>query len=177
MQGLAMNEIDAKKTENLLDKLKKAKSTQEMDTLLANELNQHGSMAEIIGMPDELLENIENEATRLYSEECYDDARIFYQFLATCRPGLQKYWMHLGATGMKLEQYEDALKCYGLATIVDPTDPRPYFFSAYSSSKIDKINEAKLCLNQVIALCKESPEWQELKKQASNFLHQINGKG
>ena len=172
-----MNEIDVKKTENLLEKLKKAKSTQEMDTLLATELNQHGSMAEIIGMPDSLLQNIEAEATRLYNEDSYDDARIFYQFLATCRPGIQTYWMNLGATCMKLELYEDALKCYGLATIVDPTDPRPYFFSAYSNRKIEKIAEAKLCLNQVIVLCKDSLEWQELKNQASNFHHQINGKG
>ncbi len=169
-----MQQVDVYSIEKLVATLSCASSTQEIHAILESTLMHSGHLAELIKLPDELIVKVEQEALHLFGQEVYQEARAYFQFLATSRPGFEMYWIYLGAASMKLELYEEALRAYGIATTVAPGDPRPYFFSAYSYCRLEKIDEAKLCLQQVIDLCKERDQWQKLELEALQFLYQIN---
>ena len=169
-----MQQVDVYSIEKLVTTLKNANSSQEIHAILESTLLHSGHLAELIKLPDELIVKVEQEALRLFGQEVYQEARSYFQFLATSRPGFAMYWIYLGAACMKLELYEEALRSYGIATTVAPDDPRPYFFSAYSYSQLKKNDQAKLCLHQVIDLCKGSREWHKLEQEAVQFLYQIN---
>ncbi len=165
-----MTNVDLRQQEELLERLNCAQSTKEIHDVLET-LQLEKSLSEL---PDDVIARIELEALRLFRQLAYQQAHPFFQFLAASRPHFAMYWNTLGACSMQIELYEEALRAYGIATTICPEDPRPYFFSAYAYNKLKNSHDARLCLLQVLDLCKGKNEWQKIEEQAAQFLHYIN---
>ncbi|WP_420420497.1 SycD/LcrH family type III secretion system chaperone [Simkania sp.] len=69
-------------------------------------------------------------AYNLYQSGDYDQAKEIFHQLVLSKPLKQKYWLGLGACLQLEKQYEEALKAWGMASILDGYDPLPHFHAA-----------------------------------------------
>lgn len=161
------------KAQILLEALQKALSAEEMQQIIQDAYRNEDSIAELINMPEALIEKMSQEGTDHYKNHAFDKALPYFQFLATAQSNAQPHWMKLGAIWMQLNSFEEALKAYAVASIIEPEDPLPYFFSAFCYSKLEKQTDMKLSLQQVLVLCDNKPYYNELKTEASFFLQSL----
>jgi len=69
-------------------------------------------------------------AFNLYQNGDYDQAKMIFHQLVLSKPLKQRYWLGLGACLQLEKQFEEALKAWGMASILDGHDPTPHFHAA-----------------------------------------------
>ena len=158
------------KAQGLLEYLTRAKSAHDFSDRLETCIQNAGSLHALIDITDSSLKSHEDSAALHFKREAYEEALIPMQLLAALQPNKQSHWLQLGAIRMKLSNFEQALQAFAMATFCEPSDPRPYFFSAFSYCKLNNFKEAELCLNHTIRLSQNIPSNQALEKEAVAFL-------
>ncbi|MDB6081174.1 MAG: lcrH [Chlamydiia bacterium] len=134
--------------EQLVERLRKMPSISEIHAFLDAALNEHGSMTKMLNLNGELLDTLALEASRLYQQSQFEEATSFFQLLSIACPGLQEYWMLLGACRLQCRDYDSALSAYAMAIILNEDDPRPYFFSALCYKKKGDTHEFQKCIQR-----------------------------
>lgn len=69
-------------------------------------------------------------AYRLYQSGDYGQAKTVFHQLVLLEPLIQKYWLGLGVCLQLEKKYEEALKTWGMASVLDGYDPTPHFHAA-----------------------------------------------
>lgn len=106
-------------------------------------------MALLLQKDEPLDKNFSNEdlhvlyslAYSLYQAGDYLQAREIFHQLAYLKPIKQKYWMGLGACFQMERSYDEALKAWSMAAILDESDPTPHLHAAecyFSKECVDK---------------------------------------
>jgi len=72
-------------------------------------------------------------AYSLYQSGDYGQAKLIFHQLVVSKPLKQKYWLGLGACLQLEKSYTEALKAWGMASILDGEDPTPHFHAAECS--------------------------------------------
>lgn len=88
-------------------------------------LERGATLADIRGYTDDEMEAVYRFAHNAYQQHRYDDARKLFQFLAENDHTESRFWMGLGASLQMTAAYEEALAAYGVAAVLDATNPEP----------------------------------------------------
>eukprot|EP01066_Platyproteum_vivax_P005981 Platyproteum_vivax@DN1839_c0_g1_i1.p1 len=69
-------------------------------------------------------------AYTLYQGNDYEQAKKIFQQLAASKPFTKKYWIGLGSCWQMESSYTEALKAWGMAALIDASDPSPHHHAA-----------------------------------------------
>lgn len=137
------------------------------------------ALGEISGLLEEdrpLNKNYSNDDLRiiyslaytLYQGGDYAQARPVFQQLAAFKPFEQKYWLGLGACYQMEKSYDEALKAWAMASLLNDQDPLPHFHAAECYGEIGNIAEGMKAADSCRARLKDNH--QELKSQLISLV-------
>jgi predicted Zn-dependent protease len=115
-----------------MDVLSKTEAPEERGKIIAQLLQTGVSLADIMEVPHEKLEQSYELAMTFFHEEQYHQVVKILPSLILTAPKEKKYWMLLGTTLCLCHHYHEALVCHSMASILDPADPYPYYYAALS---------------------------------------------
>lgn len=69
-------------------------------------------------------------AYTFYQEGDFVQAAELFHQLVHLKPLTQKYWLGVGACAQMQQRYTEALQAWGMAAILNATDPTPHFHAA-----------------------------------------------
>ena len=82
------------------------------------------------GIDDAQLNAVYSLAFSYYSTGRYDEALKLFKFLVLFDHLSQKFWIGLGSTHQMLKSYDEAIKAYAQAAILDLNNPKPMYYAA-----------------------------------------------
>lgn len=142
-------------------------------------LAKGGSMKELRGLDNTQLEAMYKVAYGRYSSGLYDDSLMVFRHLCLLDHRNYQYFLGLGVTQSKLQQYTQAVATLSYAGRLDKADPRADVAMAGCFIELKKGNLAKQVLATAIAKAEKSEHWkQELKKarQLMAFVSSSTGR-
>jgi type III secretion system low calcium response chaperone LcrH/SycD len=152
-----------------LDDFKISKKTQKLlqdKELLKKELNSGKSAQEIMGFSDKAMAKFYKAARYLFDNGRFAGSADAFLFLATLNPYNYEYWLGLGMSLQRCNEFESAIDAYELAAICQPDTPVPYFYLAKCFFAIhDRVNADK-ALDLALEYAGDIDEYAELKRQA-----------
>jgi type III secretion system low calcium response chaperone LcrH/SycD len=169
------NSEPLKKVETHLHDFTQATSLADLESIIAKKHAAAGSLLEMLGLSQDSLKKLETEAYTLYNSQKFENAKELFQLLCCTSVTSAEPWVLLGACYMHLKQHKKALDCFGCATLLNPTDPRPFFFAGFSNYELNDLSESRLCFQEVVNLVntshqKKDPLYNEMRKQAKHTL-------
>ncbi|HZY20505.1 MAG TPA: SycD/LcrH family type III secretion system chaperone [Ramlibacter sp.] len=130
------------------------------------ELLMHGgTLGSVYDYTDQDYEVLYALGHSLYSQGRYDDAVKAFGFLCIHNHLERRFVNAFAASLQMVKSYEEALKYYTLASVMDMSDPAPTFHSCECLIALGRIAEAREGLEMVIAQC-EGAEHAPLKSRA-----------
>lgn len=108
-----------------------AEDLSDYQDLIAQTFGQGGTLADLNGISDEQCEALYTLGYSLYERGKYSEALKVLGYLVTMNHLEHRYLLALGATAQALHKYEDALKQYMAAAMLDPLEPAPMLHSAH----------------------------------------------
>lgn len=103
------------------------------------------------------LEALYGTAFELYRNGKYEDAADVFRFLTLSNSFERKYWIGLAACHQMNKHYAEAIECYSIAAIQDPTDPYAHLHAAECFFHMGQKTKAKEALASAAATAKDSP--------------------
>lgn len=88
-------------------------------------LERGSTLADVRGYTADEIEAVYLFAHNAYQQRRYDDARKLFHFLAENDHTESRFWMGLGASLQMTACYAQALAAYGVAAVLDATNPEP----------------------------------------------------
>ncbi|MCB1106705.1 MAG: SycD/LcrH family type III secretion system chaperone [Chlamydiia bacterium] len=82
-------------------------------------------------------------AFTLYEGGDVQEAKKVFERLISCDPFTQKYWMGLAACSQQEKNYEEALKGWGMASLLENSNPTPHFHAAECYMALENRDEGK----------------------------------
>lgn len=98
----------------------------------------------------------------LYNDQNYEQAAHFFRFLATWSPTEKKYLKSLGAALQMQNRYEEALRCYVGAQLLQTQQSDPYLY-VYAADCYFAMGQVKQGLKALEGAKKAASEQQEEK--------------
>lgn len=106
----------------------------------------------------------------LYSQGRYVDAMKAFGYLVV-HNHLEKRFMNAFASSLQMiKSYEEAIKYYSLASVMDMTDPGPTFHSCECLLALGQTDDALQGLALVIAQCDSQEQYAPMKTRAQALL-------
>ena len=124
-----------------------------LQDLIIQNLQQGGTLADLKGITDDQCEALYTLGYGLYERGRYTDALKILGYLVMLNHTEHRYLLALGATAQALGKYEDALKQYMAATLLDPTDPSPVVHSIPCLIELGHFQPALESCDLAIAMC------------------------
>jgi type III secretion system low calcium response chaperone LcrH/SycD len=123
---------------------------------------------EVAGWNEMQVEALHSKAFEQYSNSDYDAALESYKALLILNSSDNRVWLGYGATAMMLRSYEDAIKAYGYASLLDPMDPRAFYHAMESHLALKHRAEALEAARHVLHLAEGKPQFSKFieKSQA-----------
>jgi tetratricopeptide (TPR) repeat protein len=128
---------------------------------------------EIIGIPDEMMQEFYNISLDYLENQQYAEAADCFFFLSTLNPLQSNLWLKLGNAEYLQEHFEDALESYSMAALCDSDDPFVYIYMAYAYKALDQMHECKEALNIALHVIDEYPELAYLREQVSHLRQEF----
>lgn len=141
--------------------------------MLRKFIKEGKSLQEIIGYSDQLMEGLYQAALGIFKEGRFTQANDGFLFLTTINPYVYAYWLGLGMTYQKLEEYEQALLAYECCLALEQDAPLPNYHTASCHYLLGDTEKALDVLQATINKCKESPDHTHLLKQAEETVEKI----
>lgn len=139
-------------------------------------LSQGGTLGTIYNYTDEDYEVLYALGHSLYSQGRYQDAMKAFGFLVA-HNHLEKRFVNAFASSLQMvKSYEEALKYYSLASVMDMSDPAPTFHSCECLIALGRVTEAYEGLTLLLPQCK-APQYQPLKERALALKDLIEQQG
>lgn len=101
---------------------------------------------------NEDLEVLYATAHRLYEAKDFIRAKEIFHQLIMSKPLHQKYWLGLAACMQLEKRFEEALRVWGVASIIDGDDPMPHFHAAECFVALKDFDQALKALEASKAL-------------------------
>jgi type III secretion system low calcium response chaperone LcrH/SycD len=135
------------------------------------------SLASIRGIPKETMDACYAAGYNFYNRGRFIDALNIFTTLCMFDNINAKYWLGLGMTRQVLKDFSGAVEAYGVATMLDQTNPKAPFHAADCLIALKDYNMAKLALEAVISTIEKSKsdkkEHKAMLAQAKNLLELI----
>lgn len=122
---------------------------------------------DLLGFSSETMEKFYQKAHTLYCSQNYQAASEAFTFLTTLDSTVHNYWLGLGMSEHRLEEYHGALIAYAMAILTEPTNPLAYYHSAGCYKAVIDDENALVSIEKAISQCGDKEEYQSLKQQAS----------
>lgn len=126
----------------------------DLHDLVVDTFRRGGTLADLRGITDDECEALYSLGYGLYEKGRYADALSVLAHLVTLNHSEHRYLMALGATAQALRKYDDALRQYMAATLLDPLEPAPVVQSAQCLLEMGQLPAALESLDLAIAMCK-----------------------
>lgn len=136
-----------------------------MDTTL-NIVQKGISPKDAMGVSDEQSEAIYAQAYRLYNTGKYQEAIHLFRVLIFLLPNEYKYSLGLAACFHMLKEYDNAIRAYMVAGLLDGNSPIPHFHASDCYIQMQDPASAILMLDMAINKAANKPEFQILKDRA-----------
>ena len=116
-------------------------------------LTEGGTLADVRGFTDDEMEAVYNFAHNAYRQHRYEDAERLFYFLAENDHTESRFWMGLGASHQMMGGYEQAVTAYGVAAVLDATNPQPPLRACECFLVLRDWNAARKALDAVGLIC------------------------
>ncbi len=150
------NEADGKPGAAAADDLLDALTDGQLATVeeLARQCLERGAtLADVRGYTGDEIEAVYRFAHDVYRQRRYHDARKLFHFLAENDHTESRFWMGLGASLQMTACYREALSAYGVAAVLDATNPEPPLRAAECYLATDAPDGARKALDAVRLAC------------------------
>ena len=127
-----------------------------VEKLAARCLTEGATLADVRGCTDDELEAVYNLAHNAYQQQRYEDARKLFQFLAENDHAESRFWMGLAASYQMTGEYEQAVTAYGVAALLDATDPRMPLHACECYVAMNDWESGRKALDAVGLICGET---------------------
>jgi len=134
--------------------------------VLQEHLAEGRTFQEILEYSDETMEKFYHAAYNLFQNGLYHEAADAFVFLTTLNPYVHNFWLGLGMSEQRNEDYEAALVAYGMATMTDMDSPVPHYHSGHCYYLMGEYDTSVSVLDITIELCADAEEHASLKKDA-----------
>lgn len=139
-------------------------------------LTNQKSFKDIQGITDKEMEAIYSTAYNFYTHGKFDKAKNIFLALTQLDNYKPKYWVGLGASRQMLKDFQPAIDAYGLATLLNPKDPKPLFYASGCFMKLNQTDMAIQALETAIEIAGNNPEHKDIRLQAENLLTGLHKK-
>ncbi len=116
-------------------------------------LEEGATLADVRGYTDDEMEAVYRFAHNAYEQRKYDDAAKLFHFLAENDHTESRFWMGLGASLQMTGGHEEALAAYGVAALLDATNPRPPLHAAECYLALRDLEGGRKALDAVGLIC------------------------
>jgi type III secretion system low calcium response chaperone LcrH/SycD len=120
----------------------------------------------------ETLDSMYSIAYTLYEQGKYDHSASVFRILALLEVDNRKHWMGLGASLKMLKHYDEALKSYAFAAVLDESDPLAHFHAAECFLAQGNVEKALTALDSAETVSDGHACYQNLRQEIS-MLRQI----
>ena len=119
-------------------------------------LGQGATLADVRGYSDDEMEAVYHFAHNAYRQRKYEDAKELFRFLAENDHTESRFWMGFAATWQMTGGHEQAATAYGVAAVLDATNPRPPLHACECYLAMNDPETARKALDAVELICEET---------------------
>jgi type III secretion system low calcium response chaperone LcrH/SycD len=144
--------------------------------LLVPAILEGATWGALIDVPQERLEAVYALAYGLYEQGRYDEALQGFNFLVMHNHYECRYLIGYAACQQLLKRPVEALKYYGIASMLDLTDPVPVFHAAQCRLALQQTAEAVEALEFALVLAQHRPGMSAMAARIDGLLALLNGR-
>lgn len=133
-------------------------------------------MYEVAGWTADQINALYANAYHLYKTGAYEEAMKLFRPLIVMDSTDNRLWMGFGATAQMLREYDEALKGYGYATLLDPENPKPFFHAMECHIALKNYAEAKAAGEYVVGVAEGKAEHEKMLARTNLLLKAIEAK-
>ena len=112
---------------------------------------------ELAGLTSQQVNAVYATAYEHYSAGSYEEAMKIFRPLLVMDSTDNRIWMGFAACAQMMSQYEEALKGYGYASVLDPQNPKPFFHAMECHVAMKNFAEAKVAGEYVLGVAGDKP--------------------
>ena len=133
---------------------------------LAIHFREGGTIGDLHGFDEKDYEAMYAVGHGLYTQGRHRDAAKVFGFLMTNNPYDRRFPLAMGATQQMLGKHAEAAGFYGLAVVLDMSDPVPLFHMAECMAALGQIDEAREAFQHAQEFATK-PEHQPIREKAA----------
>lgn len=140
------------------------------EEVLIKIFGEHVKPKDAMGFSNETIEYIYSYGYRLYNNGNYKKAADVFAMLLVLDPTDSRFPLALGACNHRLKNWAEAVQNYYLAGVLEATSPLPfyYIFDCYIQNNF--LQEAALCLEEVIKRAGNQEAYAKIKQKSKLLL-------
>ena len=132
--------------------------------------SESSNLQEKFNLTDDTLDVFYEVSRELFENEEYDEAERAFFVLTLLKPLNAFYWLGLGMSKQRLEDYDSALRCYAMSGIISVETPLPHMYAAQCFLHLQKRYQARQAIKLALEIVK--PDSVE-HKQITTFLKKL----
>lgn len=109
----------------------------------SNELPTDKTLQEVMGYSTHTLELCYNQALHCFEAGEYKNGAALFSLLVMINPGYNHFWVGLGMCHQALTRWDQALKAYSMAGLIDSKDPLCHLYISECHSKHNNWADAR----------------------------------
>jgi len=131
---------------------------------------------EVAGWTTEQINAVYTNAYHLYKAGSYEEAIKIFRPLLVMDSTDNRIWMGFAACAQMLRQFDEALKGYGYASLLDPENPKPFFHAMECHIALKNYAEAKVAGDYVVGVAECKPEHEKMLARTKLLLKAIEAR-
>jgi type III secretion system low calcium response chaperone LcrH/SycD len=133
---------------------------------MQQQMNSGKSVQDILGFSSDLMQELHSCTRELFEQHLYQEATDAFLFLVTLCPSRFDFWLGLGASTQRTNDYEGAIDAYEMAAICEINNPWPYFYLANCLFAIHERDSALQAIELALEYSENREEYHGLYQQA-----------
>lgn len=121
---------------------------------------------DVLGLSDAMVEGLYAQAYRLYNTGKYKESSQIFRILMLVNVTEPKYAMGFAACFHMMKEYLNAVKTYGICSVMDPQNPIPHFHASDCYMQMKDPLSAMIELEMAVKKAADRPEFHTLKDRA-----------
>lgn len=114
-----------------------------LEWMQGKETKHFQNIAELLGLSFEICGSFYEIGAALFREKQFEEACSVFQFVSLLQPYTYEVWLALGMSHQRLEELVNAVSCFSVASLMDPSRMEPYIYSAECLIEGNEIEDAK----------------------------------
>jgi type III secretion system low calcium response chaperone LcrH/SycD len=131
-------------------------------TFISEKCLKNEVMQKALKITNDEMEDIYREAYQAYHADQFEAASALFRWLSLFNPFVLKYWMGFAASSQLLKKYEEALKAYSVAAVLDPENPYPHFHAFECYQSLENEMEASKALEDAYRVASKESKYRDL---------------